>query len=193
MWTVLLHKDVQDFFWQKQKFCYIFQGFTRTISQRICPPLRFTQGGLARALRAPTMSAFVVSYWPLGQRIAMRACVNFCRTRHENVQFGLLEAPLNECAKTNSSGWNHSVGWLQGGVPRVSNIIRTVHIGTKSITHDQQAFNHTLLPIWRGMLADVWLRIGLKYPMWTAHYQAAKYMVIHVACYSAGRDKSEEY
>jgi hypothetical protein len=37
--------------------------------------------------------------------------------------------------------------------------IRTVHIGPKSVTH-QQAFNQTLLPIWRGTLADVWLRIA---------------------------------
>jgi hypothetical protein len=35
----------------------------------------------------------------------------------------------------------------------------TVHVGPKSVTH-QQAFNHTLLPNWHGMLADVWLWIG---------------------------------
>jgi hypothetical protein len=40
--------------------------------------------------------------------------------------------------------------------------IRMVHIGPKSVTH-QQAFNHTLLPIWRGTLADVWLRITSKW------------------------------
>jgi hypothetical protein len=58
--------------------------------------------------------------------------------------------------KKNSGGKKKFAGEKKRKKWRKSASIRVIAV---SVTH-QQAFNHTLLPIWCGMLADVWLRIG---------------------------------